>query len=302
MSNYKKAGYLLLIVTALFLVAQFIVPLLADGSDLMWLYGINALIVSLGAIYLPTTFFMRKAGDNSFGRTKVTAAAIIWSIMLGLGIFQLTSGLSTAFYDGLAALGIEPINASADLPPTEGWRFLASVVLIAVIPAITEEQLFRGALLQSWRSMGRKKSILLTSILFGLFHLIPFNLPFTFGMGIVLGLIAYESESVYPSMVVHGVNNLMTVLLTHVANQNTTSASAEPVEAKMLWLVILVYVIIGSLITYVSLKQVRKSISPRPASPDERDKGVRLPLILTALILLLLNALMFAVQMGWFAL
>ena len=39
MSTYKKAGYLLLLVTGLFLAAQFIVPLLTDGSDLMQMYA-----------------------------------------------------------------------------------------------------------------------------------------------------------------------------------------------------------------------------------------------------------------------
>ena len=299
MSIYKKAGYLLLIVTGLFLAAQFIVPLLTDGSDLMQMYAINALVLAIGAICLPTTVFMnRNAG--SFGRTKVTAPTILWSIMLGLGMFQLVSGLLNVFYEGLAALGIEPLNVSADLPPTQGWRFLASIVLIAIVPAITEEQLFRGALLQSWRSMGRWKSILLTSLLFGLFHLVPFNLPFIFGMGIVLGILAYESESVYPAMVTHGVYNLMSVLLNHVVN-NSAAPAAEPTAGE-LWTVILMYIVIGGAITFISLKQVRKTISPRPASADERDKGVRFPVILAALILLALNVLMFAVQMGWLAL
>lgn len=304
MTNYKKAGYLLLTVTGLFLAAQFIVPLLSDGSDLTQLYAVNALIVSIGAIYAPTLFMMRRSEPASFGRTRVSATAILWSILLGLGLFQLVTGLSTAFGEGLSALGIQPMNVSAELPPTDGWRFLAAVVLIAVIPALAEEQFFRGALLQSWRAMGRRKSILLTALLFGLFHLSPFDLPFTFGIGAVLGVLSYDSESVYPAMAVHGVNNFMAVLLTHAARQAASSSAAvsEQSAAQSLWFSIAVYVLVGGFITAISLKQVRRNIVMRPAPAGERDKGARLPAILAAAVLILLNFLMLAIQMRWLAL
>lgn len=299
MKDYKKAGYLILIVTLLYLAASFIVSLLPIEMDLLQLYAVNALVVSIGAIYVPALLFMRKAGPGSHGRTRVTVPAILWSALLGLGLFQLITGLASAFREGLFALGVESMELSMGLPSSQGWRLLASIVLIAVIPAITEEQLFRGALLQSWRPMGRKKAVLLTAALFALFHLSPFDLPFLFIIGLVLGILAYDSESVYPGMVVHGVNNLMGILLTHAAEQTTSAAAQAEVTTGELWMSICLYIVMGSVITYVSFRQVRRCFVPRPASGGEKDKGVGLPLIITGVLLLLLNFGMLAIQMGW---
>lgn len=87
------------------------------------------------------------------------------------------------------------------------WLFL----LVAVTPAICEELVFRGALLQGLRNgMPMSRAVLLSSAVFGAFHLstetvIRF-LPSAW-LGLLLAIVAWRTRSIFPAMMMHMVNN-----------------------------------------------------------------------------------------------
>jgi ABC-2 type transport system permease protein/sodium transport system permease protein len=81
-------------------------------------------------------------------------------------------------------------------------------VLIAVVPAVCEEFLFRGFLLGGLRSSIQKwPAILASAAIFGVFHFFIFKFPVTFGLGIVLAYLCWQSGSILPSMVMHLLHN-----------------------------------------------------------------------------------------------
>jgi sodium transport system permease protein len=98
-----------------------------------------------------------------------------------------------------------------------GHRPLAVEVLVmAVTPAICEEALFRGALLRGFEArLGRVTTVVLTAVLFGLFHLSVYRLVPATLLGVALGVVALRCGSLWPAILFHAVNNTALVVLAH---------------------------------------------------------------------------------------
>jgi sodium transport system permease protein len=100
------------------------------------------------------------------------------------------------------------------LPQNQGRGLIASLLLVAVTPALCEEVLFRGVVLRGLATrLAPPAAIICTGVLFGMFHLDVWRLLPTTLLGILLSWVAFESRSLYPSMVVHLINNGMLVVL-----------------------------------------------------------------------------------------
>ena len=82
----------------------------------------------------------------------------------------------------LNAIFLAIINSfSSALPtsipiPTTTIEYLIGLFVIAIAPGICEEVMFRGTMMSAYDTLGYKKSILITAILFGLFHFNIMNL------------------------------------------------------------------------------------------------------------------------------
>lgn len=91
------------------------------------------------------------------------------------------------------------------------WEYM---LVLAVLPAICEELAFRGFILTGLRQrFGPWTAIFLSSFFFALFHLNLFQIIPTFLLGIVLGMIATRTGSVWPGMLFHlAYNSLLLVV------------------------------------------------------------------------------------------
>ncbi len=93
----------------------------------------------------------------------------------------------------------------------------ALVVLIAVLPAIFEEILFRGAILGLLKkSMGPVARCLVVGILFGLLHLMLIRILPTGILGLIFTAAAIRSRSILVPMIMHLLNNGILVVSTTV--------------------------------------------------------------------------------------
>src|SRR5262249_30266347 len=109
--------------------------------------------------------------------------------------------------------------------PPDGSRGLAlSLVLIALTPAICEEALFRGAILRGFAGgLPRLTSAVLTGVLFGLFHLDLWRIIPTALLGIGLSIVALETDSILPAMVMHFANNACLVALAYLGGPDAST-------------------------------------------------------------------------------
>lgn len=88
---------------------------------------------------------------------------------------------------------------------------LAQVILIlALIPAVCEELLFRGFLLSGIGPvLGKWGGILLSAAVFGVFHFFLFRFTVTAGLGVVLGYLCWQSRSIWPGVLGHFLHNAL---------------------------------------------------------------------------------------------
>lgn len=95
------------------------------------------------------------------------------------------------------------------------------VLVLALVPAFTEEFAFRGYILSGLaRSYRPWTAIILSSLLFAFLHVLLSLFQQFFGaalLGVVLGAIAWRTGSLWPGVVFHFVNNALGVLTVDVA-------------------------------------------------------------------------------------
>lgn len=81
---------------------------------------------------------------------------------------------------------------------------LTSLAYYAILPAILEELVYRGAILHiSKKFCGNKVAIVFSSTLFALIHENPFQNIYTFIVGIFLACIVIYFDSLFPSIMLH---------------------------------------------------------------------------------------------------
>lgn len=87
------------------------------------------------------------------------------------------------------------------------WVLVLYGIVIAVVPPLVEEMLFRGLLLQSLRRYGDGFAVFASALAFGLYHGNFIQMVFAFLCGIVMGLVAVRTNSLLPSILIHFLNN-----------------------------------------------------------------------------------------------
>ena len=136
--------------------------------------------------------------------------------------------------DMLVTLIGYPVVSELPLPLTNFWWLLLSIFLFAILPAIAEEVLFRGIILTGFLSLGRKKAVLFSALLFMLIHGNIQQTFYQFLFGIILGIIFIKTASLWCVIVAHFVNNLVVILFQYFT-QNVPVEIAEFSVSQLVW-------------------------------------------------------------------
>ncbi len=113
---------------------------------------------------------------------------------------------------------IEPIKQTIEttlkeIVRAESLPELAFVLLVvAIVPAIVEEMLFRGFVQGSFqRRLEPVRAAIYAGVIFGLFHLNPFAIIPLIGLGCYFGFLRLRSNSIIIAMTAHFMNNALAV-------------------------------------------------------------------------------------------
>lgn len=145
---------------------------------------------------------------------KLSAENILLCILIGLvALIGLTpiSNLSVGILEnmGLVVSTELPININ------NIWSLLLAIFMIAFIPAVVEELVFRGVILQGLRKFGVWPAILGSSILFALLHASVVQLVYTFLFGIILAVVVIKTGSIISAMICHFVANASSLIISY---------------------------------------------------------------------------------------
>ena len=87
------------------------------------------------------------------------------------------------------------------------------VFVVAIVPAVCEEIFFRGFVQKSFElSVKPIWAILITSVSFALYHFNPYGLLALVILATYLGFAAYQSKSILIPMILHFINNFVSVI------------------------------------------------------------------------------------------
>ncbi|MGN0961070.1 MAG: lysostaphin resistance A-like protein [Christensenellales bacterium] len=175
---------------------------------------IFSLILQLGVLFALPLFLsckMLKVSPKKVFKDcnyeKINVSIVLISIVLGILCFFINIAVSSLFNGILSFSGYRFIYSSGGESDYSTANFFLQLFLVALLPAIGEEFLHRGIVLQGIKHMGFKKAIVISSLLFGLIHFNIQQVSYAFVIGLILGLVAVVSKNIYPAMIIHFVNN-----------------------------------------------------------------------------------------------
>ena len=104
-------------------------------------------------------------------------------------------------------------------------EYMLVIIVVAVVPAICEEAFFRGYVQKSFeKKLKPFWAILITSLLFGMYHFNPSALIALTILGMYLGYAAYKSNSLLVPVILHFINNFVAVIAFFVfGNEDLTN-------------------------------------------------------------------------------
>jgi membrane protease YdiL (CAAX protease family) len=150
-------------------------------------------------------------------------------------------------------------------------EFLGVIVVIALIPAVAEEFVFRGVVQRSFeKGMGPLRAFVITGVIFGAFHLNPFSIVPLVTLGIYLGFLAWRADSIWMSVSAHFFNNLLPVgaLYFGLADESVVKGEMGDLSAGMLMAMFWFSGVIFLLSTYYFLHLTRApAMSDRGPAP-----------------------------------
>jgi membrane protease YdiL (CAAX protease family) len=142
----------------------------------------------------------------------------LYGLGLAIGAFLVTRVFIFIYAIIAQALGLhQSKDVLEKLPDLFGkgfGGFLLAVLVVAIIAPIVEELFFRGFVYASFRqSWGVATAAILSSVLFALFHQDPFTYIPIMVIGIALALLYENTGSIWPSVMLHSLNNLISVVM-----------------------------------------------------------------------------------------
>ncbi len=227
MKNVAKANVLFTSTVLVYIILVYTIRLLPSG-----IFSFNALLVLPEFILLiPSVcyllFLRRDALDNN-GYQKVSFFTSFMSVLFTfcmIPVVTLINMISSLFVDNSVT---ETVNYTVQSNP-----MLVNLILLALIPAVVEEFIFRGLIFNGYKKRNPLKAAVLSAMLFGLIHLNINQFSYAFVLGIIFALMTYVTGSIIPSTIAHFVVNGTTVVLSHLtANIDTESVNVNT-EAAM---------------------------------------------------------------------
>lgn len=174
-------------------------------------------------------------------RTAFALRAPGWRAALAAVIIGAVTWIPVQFFVFYVQESVFPIPREVE----KGLReFLAGqsaslpiiLLLGAAAPAIAEETLFRGAILQSLRPALGRGAVVLTALFFALMHFDPWRLAPTFLLGLVAGALVLRTGSIWTAVLYHFVNNALVIGLIFASREHETAEAMAPPT----WLVVIV--------------------------------------------------------------
>lgn len=164
--------------------------------------------------------------------------------------------------------------------PVEKAPLIEMVLLNCLLPTVLEEAIFRYVPMILIAPYSKRWCVIISSLFFALAHLSVFQIPYALVAGIVLISVNLVTNSVIPSLVIHFINNLYSVLF--------ILYGADQLFLVISFAILIVLVIISFVFIIPRLARYKDELSRMFSD------GVSLPSVFPVLIFTLFSLLIMA--------
>jgi len=174
-------------------------------------------------ILVPTILLARARHGNVFASLRIRLPRVRELAVTMVAVFALQQMLQTYMILQEALPVPEDVQKFIDLfkkMVEEMYRvlvsahtpgeFLTVVLIVAFVPAVTEELLFRGLVQRNIEdAAGGFRGAVIAGVIFGAYHLNPFALVPLVALGVYFGFIVYRADNITLAMSAHFFNNFV---------------------------------------------------------------------------------------------
>ncbi len=227
MKNVTKANVLFTSTILVYIILVYTIRLLPAG---MLPYNLLLVLPEI-VLLLPSVMYMiflRKDALENAGYQKVSPFTAFMTVLFTFCIIPFVT-----FINLISSLFVEnSVNATLNHTVSSNPLIL-NLILLALIPAVVEEFIFRGLIFDGYKKRNPLKAAILSGLLFGLIHMNINQFTYAFVMGVFFALLTYVTGSIIPSTIAHFVVNGTSVVLTYVISKIGESDATMDANAQM---------------------------------------------------------------------
>ena len=173
--KYSELGFRMLACAVIINAVQIIVPILLNYAGIDWQSDMNvSLAVSMIPMFVlgyPVSYLIMRdeSGANAIGKRKMKAGHFLIAFLMSYAFLMAGNIIGLIITYGIGLIKGEPVTNSIQEIVT-GTNIWTTSVFTVLLAPIFEELLFRKFLCDRVAGFGYKRAILLSGLMFGLFH------------------------------------------------------------------------------------------------------------------------------------
>lgn len=200
---------LVLVVYVLLIASRYINIEALQYKDNIYL---SIIILQMLIFILPGVFYCRIRNINIEEnlRFKSVSSRGLWFIFSSFGVLLFGGTLiNTATFYLFGNSGQYSLyNTFVPQGDASFTNIIYVVIAFAVLPALTEEFVFRGIVFSEYSSYGTGVAIFMSSLMFSMLHFNPHQFFIYFFSGIISAYVVYVTQSLFAAVLLHFVNNI----------------------------------------------------------------------------------------------
>lgn len=223
MNRSKGINRLFLAMVLISLASPFFLGKLLMGADIYQNFAVSQLI-----FLAPVLIYLLLDRGRILGELQIRwlgFSEVLMVLLLGILL------LPVVIWINMISMMFAQNYVASTLSEAESTALGLNFLYVALIPAVSEEFMFRGVFFHGYRGAGIRKAALCSGLCFGLLHLNLNQFCYAFVLGVILAVVVEATGSILSSILIHMVINGSSVLsLEALSGLDLPEESAQTVQ------------------------------------------------------------------------
>ena len=216
---------------------------------------INELSIGLTPLSYSKVLGQNYYKDMGFTK-KINVLQVLLLVVIAILVVCAFAPLATYVKEFFEKTGFD-LTSITSLTVKNPGELIGGIILLALVPAILEETLYRGMIARAFTRKSYVFAIFMGGFMFAIMHGNPLQLVHQFFLGCVCCIVYFASGSIYASIIVHFTNNLIAVVGSYIVYYHPFTI---PTLAFVLMMVFGILLLIVALYFFIKLSNKNASI------------------------------------------